>query len=142
MQRGNTVFEELLYLEEDSEGSINAVGDKIRHFINAAILYWAKSLIQVIIRDNLNEIFGEKSAAVVFNRSPYILPTASGTFVQYVADNTDISVNTLDSNSTLYIIGIIQIVTPKSSVLLEELTPRIKEVLSAKNFAAEALVPI
>lgn len=38
--------------------------------------------------------------------------------------------------------GIIQIVTPKHSVLLEEPMPRIKETLSANDFKAKAHVPI
>lgn len=81
-------------------------------------------------------------AATVFHRPPYILPPETGTFLQYVADNADINVNTLDGNNTLHIMGIIQIVTLISSVLLKEPTPRIKEALSAKDFAANAHVPI
>jgi hypothetical protein len=36
--------------------------------------------------------------------------------------------------------GIIQIVTPKSSVLLEEPIPRIKEIPSVKDFAVKVRV--
>lgn len=50
-------------------------------------------------------------AAAVFHRPPLILPPESGTFIQYVADNVDINVNTLDGNNTLHIMGLIQIVT-------------------------------
>jgi hypothetical protein len=45
-------------------------------------------------------------------------------------------------NNTLHIMGIIQIVTPKSSVLLEEPIPRIKEIPSAKDFAVKVRVSI
>lgn len=81
-------------------------------------------------------------AATVFHRPPHVLPPESGTLIQYVADNADINVNTLDGNNTLHIMGIIQIVTPKDSVLLEEPMPRIKEVLLAIDFKAKAPVPI
>ncbi|CAG4951420.1 unnamed protein product [Parnassius apollo] len=81
-------------------------------------------------------------AAAVFHRPPHVLPPESGTLIQYVADNADINVNTLDDNNTLHIMGIIQIVTPKHSVLLEEPMPRIKETLSANDFKAKAHVPI
>ena len=47
-----------------------------------------------------------------------------------------------DSHNTLHIMGIIQIITPKSSVLAEEPLPRIKQVLSANDFMAKAHVPI
>jgi hypothetical protein len=43
-------------------------------------------------------------------------------------------------NNTLHIMGIIQIVTPKSSVLLEEPIPRIKEIPSVKDFAVKVRV--
>ncbi|GBM92284.1 hypothetical protein AVEN_158429-1 [Araneus ventricosus] len=43
---------------------------------------------------------------------------------------------------TLHIMGVIQIITPKSSVLAEEPLSRTKQVISAKDFAAEAHVPI
>ncbi|GBM52178.1 hypothetical protein AVEN_97620-1 [Araneus ventricosus] len=38
--------------------------------------------------------------------------------------------------------GVFQIITPKSSVLAKEPLSRTKEVISAKDFAAEAHVPI
>lgn len=79
-------------------------------------------------------------SAAVFHRLPHVLPPESGTLIQYVADNADINVNTLDGTNTLHIMGIIQIVTPKHSVLLEEPMQRIKEALSAKDFKAKAHV--
>lgn len=81
-------------------------------------------------------------AAAVFHRPPHVLSPESGTLIQYVADNADINVNTLDGNNTLHIMGLIQIVTPKQSILLEEPMPRIKEALSANDFKAKAHVPI
>lgn len=81
-------------------------------------------------------------AAAVFHRPPHILPPETGTFVQYVADNADINVNTLDGHNTLHIMGIIQVVTPKSLVLLEEAIQRIKEAPSATDFAAIAHMPL
>lgn len=55
-------------------------------------------------------------AAAVFHSPPHVLRPESGTLIQYGADNADINVNTLDGNNTLYVMGIIQIVTPKDSV--------------------------
>lgn len=59
-------------------------------------------------------------AAAVFHKPPHILPPETGTCIQYVADNADINVHTLDGHNTLHVMGIIQIVTPKNSFILEE----------------------
>lgn len=56
-------------------------------------------------------------AAAVFHQPPHILPPETGTCIQYVADNADINVHTLDGHNTLHVMGIIQIVTPKNSFL-------------------------
>ncbi|GBM00792.1 hypothetical protein AVEN_257323-1 [Araneus ventricosus] len=47
-----------------------------------------------------------------------------------------------NDHNTLHIMGVIQIITPKSSVLAEEPLSGTKQVISAKDFAAEAHVPI
>ncbi|GBM58490.1 hypothetical protein AVEN_212749-1 [Araneus ventricosus] len=47
-----------------------------------------------------------------------------------------------NSHNTLHIMGVIQIITPKSSVLAEEPLSRTKQAISAKDFAAKAHVPI
>ncbi|GBN86623.1 hypothetical protein AVEN_27895-1 [Araneus ventricosus] len=47
-----------------------------------------------------------------------------------------------NGHNTLHIMSVIQIITPKSSVLAEESLSRTKQVISAKDFAAEAHVPI
>ncbi|GBM73981.1 hypothetical protein AVEN_121792-1 [Araneus ventricosus] len=46
-----------------------------------------------------------------------------------------------NSHNTLHIMGVIQIITPKSSVLAEEPLSRTKQVISTKDFAAKADVP-
>lgn len=56
-------------------------------------------------------------ATTVFHCQPHILLPESGTFTQYVADNADINVHTIDGNNTLHIMDIIQIIIPKSSIL-------------------------
>lgn len=62
--------------------------------------------------------------------------------MQYVADNADINVHTIDGHNTLHIMGIIQIITPKSSVLAEESISPTNQVFSAKDFAEKAYIPI
>lgn len=107
--------------------------------------FGSKRLIQIFSSFGLCASYSETmnyEAAAVFSRPPHILSPETGTFVQYVADNADVNVNTLDGNNTLHIMGIIQIVTPKDSVLQEKPMPRLTEVLSAKDFAAKAHVPI
>lgn len=107
--------------------------------------FGSKRLIQIFSSFGLCASYNETimyEAAAVFHRPPHVLSPESGTLIQYVADNADINVNTLDGNNTLHIMGIIQIVTPKHSVLLEEPMPRIKEALSAIDFKAKAHVPI
>ncbi|CAH0556725.1 unnamed protein product [Brassicogethes aeneus] len=107
--------------------------------------FGSKRLIQIFSSFGLCASYNDTimyEAAAVFHRPPHVLPPETGTLIQYVADNADINVNTLDGNNTLHIMGIIQIVTPKNSVLLEEPLPRIKEALSANYFQAKAHVPI
>ncbi|PZC75227.1 hypothetical protein B5X24_HaOG206534 [Helicoverpa armigera] len=107
--------------------------------------FGSKRLIQIFSSFGLCASYSETmnyESAAVFSRPLHILPPETGTFIQYVADNADINVNTLDGNDTLHIMGIIQIVTPKDSVLQENPLPRVTEVLSAKDFAAKAHVPI
>lgn len=107
--------------------------------------FGSKRLIQILSSFGLCASYNDTlmyESAAVFHPLPHVLPPESGTLIQYVADNADINVNTLDGNNSLHIMGIIQIVTPKHSVLLEEPMQRIKEVLSAKHFKAKAHVPI
>lgn len=107
--------------------------------------FGSKRLIQIFSSFGLCASYNDTimyEAAAVFHRLPHVLPPERGTLIQYVADNADINVNTLDGNNTLHTMGVIQIVTPKQSVLLEEPLPRIKEALSAKDFKAKAHVPI
>ncbi|CAF4761720.1 unnamed protein product [Pieris macdunnoughi] len=80
--------------------------------------------------------------AAVLHRLPHILPPKTGTFIQYVADNADINVHTLDGHNTLHIMGIIKIITTKSSVIAEEPILRTNILPSAQHFAEKAHVPI
>lgn len=91
--------------------------------------FGSKRLIQIFSSFGLCASYNDTimyEATAVFHRPPHVLRPESGTLIQYVADNADINVNMLDGN-TLHIMGIIQIVTPKDSVLLEEPMPRVKE---------------
>lgn len=81
-------------------------------------------------------------AAAVLHRPPHILPPRTGKFIQYVPDNADINLHTLDGHNTLHIMGIIKIITPKSSVIAEEPILRTNILPSAQHFAKKAHVPI
>lgn len=80
--------------------------------------------------------------AAVFHHPTHILPPETDPLNQYVADNADINENTLDGHNTLHIMEITQIVTPESSVLLEEPIERINKAPPSKEFAAVRNVPI
>lgn len=81
-------------------------------------------------------------AAVVHHPQPHILPPESGTFIQFAADNADVNVYTIDGHNTLHIMGMIKIVTPKSSVVSEEPIARVRTKHTARDFAYKAVVPI
>jgi len=107
--------------------------------------FGSKRLIQIFSSFGLCASYSNTmmyEAAAVFHSQPHILPPESGTFVQYVADNADINVHTIDGHNTLHIIGIIQIITPKSSVLAEKSISLTNQVFSAKDFAEKAHIPI
>lgn len=108
--------------------------------------FGSKRLIQLFSSFGLCASYNDTmmyESAAVFNREPHILSPESGTFVQYVADNADINVYTIDGHKTLHIImGSIQIITPKSSVLAEEPFLRTNRVISANEFVEKAHIPI
>lgn len=58
--------------------------------------------------------------SAVYHPQPRILSSESGAFVQYVGDNADINIRTLDGNNTLHVMGMIMIATPKNAVLYDE----------------------
>ena len=107
--------------------------------------FGSKLLIQIFSSFGLcasyNDTLMYEAAAVLYH-PPFILPPQTGTFIQYVADNADINVNSLDGNNSLHIMGIIQTVTPKGSVSQEDHIPRIKEIPSEKDIASKTHVPI
>lgn len=107
--------------------------------------FGSKRLIQIFSSFGLCASYNETmmyEAAAVLHRPPHILPPETGTIIQYAADNADINVHTLDGHNTLHIMGIIQIITPKAAVIAEKPISRVNRVLSAKDFAAKAHVPI
>lgn len=73
--------------------------------------------------------------SAVHHPPPRIL-SESCALVQYVGDNADINVNTLDGHNTLHIMGMIKIVTPKSAVILDERIKVCATKPSAKELAA------
>lgn len=107
--------------------------------------FGSKRLIQIFSSFGLCATYNVTimyEAAAVFKRQPHILPPENGAFVQYVADNADLNVYTIDGHNTLHIMGIIQIITPKCSVLAQESLIRTKKVISSKDFAEKANIPI
>lgn len=62
--------------------------------------FGSKRLIQIFSSFGLCASYNETmmyEAATVLHRPPHILPPETGTFIQYVADNADINVHTLDA---------------------------------------------
>lgn len=74
--------------------------------------------------------------SAVYHPHPRILSSESGALVQYVGDNADINVQTLDGNNTLHVMGIIKIVTPKNAVLYDERIQKCTTKPKAKELAA------
>lgn len=81
-------------------------------------------------------------AAIVKHPQPNILLPETGAFIQYSADNADINVYTVDGHNTVHIMGVIQIVTPKSAVISNDQIPKLKKLPAAKDIAAIAHVPL
>lgn len=57
-------------------------------------------------------------ASKLFYRPPLLLSPNILTFIQYAADDADISINTFDGNNILHIVGIFQTMAATTSVLL------------------------
>lgn len=55
----------------------------------------------------------EYEISAVYHPQPHISSSESGALVQYVGDNADTNVQTLDGNNTLDVMGMIKIVSPK-----------------------------
>ncbi|CAH2086035.1 unnamed protein product [Euphydryas editha] len=72
----------------------------------------------------------------VYHPQPRILPSESGALVQYVGDNADINVSTLDGNNTLHVMGMIKIITPKDAVIYDDRIKKCTTKPSAKELAA------
>lgn len=52
----------------------------------------------------------------------------NGAFVQYVFDNADVNINTLDGLGTIHILAGVRCVTPKSLVKIPSIIPRQHEI--------------
>ena len=52
---------------------------------------------------------------------PIVLPSA---FSQWVADNANFNINTLDGHNSWHVMGMIQCVTPADSIQEEDAVPR------------------
>ncbi|KAF0716418.1 SWIM-type domain-containing protein [Aphis craccivora] len=107
--------------------------------------YGSKRLLDMLsnlgFSNKYNEVLLYESAAVNHPK-PKILSPAAGAFIQYSADNADININTIDGHNTVHIMGVIQIVTPKNAVIVDEEIPRLRIIPAAKDIAAIAHVPL
>ncbi|CAH0555189.1 unnamed protein product [Brassicogethes aeneus] len=74
--------------------------------------------------------------STIYHPQPHILSSESGALVQFVGDNADININTLDGNNTLHVMGMIKIITPKEAVLYSERIQKCTTKPSAKELAA------
>lgn len=75
----------------------------------------------------------ESSAIVQGEGTP---PIEKGAFVQFVSDNADVNVDTLDGNNTFHEMGGIMIISPKTAVLPDKAIPRLKKLISADNIGS------
>ncbi|GFY69748.1 uncharacterized protein TNIN_256571 [Trichonephila inaurata madagascariensis] len=83
--------------------------------------YGSKRLIDVLYRLRFAASYGkivQYEISAVYHPQFRILSSESGTLVQYVGDNANINVHSLDGNNALHVMGMIKIVTPKDAVPL------------------------
>ena len=78
----------------------------------------------------------ESSAIVRGEASPTI---EKGAFIQFVFDNADVNVNTLDGENTFHEMGGIMIITPHSAVLPDRSIPRLNKYVSADTISSYAV---
>lgn len=81
-----------------------------------------------------------ESSAIV--RGGGLPPIAKGAFIQFVFDNADVNVNTLDGENTFHEMGGIMIITPRSAVLPDKPIPRLKKNVSADMISSYAVSQI
>lgn len=65
-----------------------------------------------------------------------------GTFVQFVCDNADFNVDTLDGKGTFHYMGSIEIITPASGVKAQEPIERLKSVPTEAEINKIASIPL
>ncbi|KAL4105063.1 hypothetical protein QTP88_020338 [Uroleucon formosanum] len=107
--------------------------------------YGSKRLLDMLSNLGFSNTYKEVllyESAVVNHPQPKILSPAAGAFIQYSADNADINIYTIDGHNTVHIMGVIQIVTPKSAVIVDEEIQRLRIIPAAKDIAAIAHVPL
>lgn len=80
--------------------------------------------------------------SVVYHPPLTILPPESGTLIQYAAVNADINVSPLDGHNILHVMGVIEIITPKSAVINDNPIMKYKSVPSAKDLAEVSHIPL
>ncbi|CAG9782212.1 unnamed protein product [Diatraea saccharalis] len=100
--------------------------------------YGSKKLLDVLSNLGFAASYSntlQYEVSAVYHPQPRILSSESGAFVQYVGDNADINVSTLDGNNTLHVMGMIKIVTPKDAVIYDDRIKKCTTKPSAKELA-------
>lgn len=72
-------------------------------------------------------------AAIACNPQPDISWSDTEMFVQYVGDNADINMHTIDGRDTLHVMGMIKIVTPKEELISNGRTKKVQTDQIQKN---------
>lgn len=72
-------------------------------------------------------------AAIACNPQPHISSSDTEIFVQYVGDNADINMHTIDGRDTLHVMGMIKIVTPKEELISNGRTKKVQTDQIQKN---------
>lgn len=78
-------------------------------------------------------------ASATFTAPPEIKP---GTFVQFVHDNADFNINTIDGKGTFHFMGSIEIVTPGDGIQSRRPIKRLKILPPESEFAKHGNIPL
>lgn len=105
--------------------------------------YGSKDLIRTLssvgaVSDYSDTLAFETSAALACAQSEI----QSDAFEQYVADNADYDVRTLDGHSTFHAMGLVRAVTPATAVFNAGAVPRGKSHLSGSRISHLAKLPV
>lgn len=63
-------------------------------------------------------------------------------YVQYIYDNADHNTRTIDGNNAFHSMGGAKVITPKSSVIVKKIIPRLRKIPSAEHLAKRGFIKL